>query len=68
MTHGVSSATVGSAYANTLTKNTAQKEAIKGESFKQQTRVEKLKEQINSGEYKVDIDSLAKKMAEELVS
>jgi anti-sigma28 factor (negative regulator of flagellin synthesis) len=71
MTNGVLSSTVSSAYANNLAKNSSLKEGSKDVSMKndkQETKVEKLKAQIESGNYKIDIDKLAKKMAEELIS
>lgn len=72
MTSGIGSATVASTYANNMTKNVSNaKEEPKTASSKEETaktKVEAIKEKIASGEYKIDIDSLAKKMAEELLS
>jgi len=71
MTNSIGTSTISSAYANTLSKNSS----VKG-SFNQgsggiksdQKKVDAIKDQIASGEYKIDIDKLAKKMAEELMS
>ena len=72
MTNGVSSASVSSAYTNSLTKNASNaKEGARSDVSKNETaksKIETIKEKIASGEYEVDIDSLAKKMAEELLS
>ncbi len=69
MTNGVKSSTVGSAYVNVLSKNQNAKEGVKEsgpKGPKENTRLDAIKEKIESGEYKVDVDKLAKKMAEEL--
>jgi len=69
MTNGVKSSAVGSAYANLLTKNQASKgDAKEGgvKGLRNDTKTDMLKKQIESGEYRVDIDKLAQKMAEEL--
>jgi anti-sigma28 factor (negative regulator of flagellin synthesis) len=72
MTDGIRSSTVSSAYANNLTKNGSAKEALTKQentkAMKHTTKVEAIKNEIASGSYKVDIDKLASKMAEELVS
>jgi len=68
MTNGVSSATVGSAFANNLGKSVSAKDTQKGDGAKTQTKVDELTKQVQSGEYKIDINTLAEKMAEELSS
>jgi anti-sigma28 factor (negative regulator of flagellin synthesis) len=71
MTNGVYSSTVGSTYANTISKNASSKDGVKEanqKGIKQQDKLQQIKEQIESGNYKIDIDKLAKKMAEELIS
>ncbi len=71
MVNGIKSATVGSAYANSIAKSANQKEgSIKSseKSVTNQTKVDRIKEQIDAGEYKIEIDKTAKKMAEELIS
>jgi anti-sigma28 factor (negative regulator of flagellin synthesis) len=72
MTEGIRSSALGSAYTNNLTKNNASKEAFAKQegarTVKNMTKVEAIKEEIASGSYTVDIDKLARKMAEELVS
>ena len=73
MTNGVLNATLSSNYANKMTQNSVKEQNSKSsvsqnKTVKQESKVEQLKAQISSGEYKVDIDALAKKMAEELRS
>ena len=68
MTNGVLSATVGSGFAKQTT--TTKEGNVKNEVAKEpktQTKVEQLKNAVANGEYKIDIDALAKKMAEELI-
>ena len=56
------------AYANN-TKSTNSKDGVNtsSSSQKENEKVEKLKESIDSGEYKVDLSALANKMADELL-
>jgi len=71
MTNGVGSSTIGSAYANNIAKNSGTKVSENSNSDKgleNKTKVDQIKSQIESGNYKIDIDKLAKKMAEELIS
>ena len=71
MIKGVNSAVINSAYANNVVKNDM-KDVAKGsnesKSATSQNKTEALKEKIASGEYKIDLDRVAKKMAEELLS
>ena len=71
MINGVKSAAISSAYANNVAKS-GTKDAAKGtseaKSATAQTKTETLKERIEAGEYKIDLDRVAKKMAEELLS
>ena len=69
MISGINSATVGSAYANSSVENkdikpNAKLTAAKGGS---ENKIEKLKESIDSGEYKIDLAALSQKMADELI-
>lgn len=70
MTSGIRGATVG-AYANGMTKTVSPaKGEIKNTEINKETakpKIEAIKEQIASGTYTIDIDKLAKKMAEELL-
>ena len=71
MTNTIGASTAGSAYANTLSKNSGVKGSFTQESAKNvktNKKVDAIRDQIASGEYKVDIDKTAKKMAEELLS
>ena len=71
MVNGVNSATINSAYANNIAKSDAKEAARGANGFKNaasQNKVETLKEKIAAGEYTVDLDRLARKMAEELLS
>ena len=71
MTNGVLGSTVSSAYANNLVKNSSLREQAKdvsSKNVKQESKTEQIKAQIDSGEYKIDIDKVAEKMAEELLS
>ena len=72
MTNGILSSTIGSSYINNSTKNTNVKnnESISTKEKNQpsnETKVDKLKAAIESGNYKIDIDALAEKMAQELI-
>ncbi|MEN4046956.1 MULTISPECIES: flagellar biosynthesis anti-sigma factor FlgM [Sulfurimonas] len=64
----VNNSVLGSAYVNNTLSNTQKKEntsvtAVENKSSK----VEQLKESIDSGQYKVDLSALSKKMADELL-
>ncbi len=71
MIKGVNGAAISSAYANNVAKNDI-KDVAKGsnqpKSATSQNKIEALKEKIASGEYAIDLDQVAKKMAEELLS
>lgn len=62
----VNSSVAQSIYANNASENKANKN-VGTENAKESTKVEQLKEAIESGEYKVDISALAEKMADELL-
>jgi len=70
MINGVKSAAISNTYANNVAKNG--KDVTKGanetKNTTAQSKTETLKERIESGEYRIDLDQLAKKMAEELLS
>ncbi len=68
MISNVNNSMIGSTYTNNVTSNTQKKEnasvtAVQNKSSK----VEQLKESIDSGQYKVDLSALSKKMADELL-
>jgi len=69
MISGVNSSVVSSAYANNMNENKEIKPNAKLASSKDGSgnKIEKLKESIDSGEYKVDLSALSKKMADELL-
>ncbi len=64
----VNNSGVGSSYANNVASNTQKKESTSTTATNQNSsKVDKLKESINSGEYKVDLSALSRKMADELL-
>ena len=65
MIHNVTGQNAGSIYQNSQGSPKA-KEASSTQEQKAPSKVEALKAAINSGEYKVDLDKLAHKMAEAL--
>jgi anti-sigma28 factor (negative regulator of flagellin synthesis) len=72
MINKVLSSTIGSSYINNSTKNTNVKnnESISTKEKNQpgnETKIDKLKAAIESGNYKIDIEALAEKMAQELI-
>lgn len=62
----VNSSVAQTIYAKNGTENKI-KENVGTENAKESTKLEQLKESINSGGYKVDLLSLSKKMADELL-
>ena len=70
MTNGVNGSKVNVSIANNTIKNQERARAQSGDMQKKNelTKTEALKEKIASGEYKIDINAVAKKMAEELLS
>jgi len=69
MISGMNSATVSSTYTNSFNtdkdiKANAKLTTAKGGS---ENKIEKLKEAIDSGEYKIDLSALSQKMADELI-
>ena len=65
----INSSVVRGAYANTLNENKEVKANAKLTASEDgsKNKIEKLKETIDAGEYKVDLSALATKMAEELL-
>ena len=65
----VNSSVIGNAYVNNSVVNSGKKEgsSVSGNSQINGSKIEKLKESIDSGEYKVNLSALSKKMAEELL-
>jgi len=73
MTNGVLNATVSTNYNTKTTQNATAKEGgtksiSQEKTTKADSKVEQLKARIESGEYTIDIDSLAQTMAKELLS
>ena len=64
-----STSAVRSAFANTLGGTKSPKTNADTQANKQEglSRVAQLKESITSGEYKINLDAVAKKMADELI-
>ncbi|MFT7860940.1 MAG: flagellar biosynthesis anti-sigma factor FlgM [Sulfurimonas sp.] len=54
-------------YANNTTENRTNKNVGTENAKENSSKVEKLKESIDSGEYKVDLSALSKKMADDLL-
>ena len=69
MISNINSSTVRGAYANSLNENKDIKANAKLTASQDgsKNRLEKLKEAIDAGEYKVDLSAIAKKMADELL-
>jgi anti-sigma28 factor (negative regulator of flagellin synthesis) len=58
---------INSNYFNLSTQPANEKKEIKTEDTKQIRRVEEIKKQIESGEYKIDLDKTAKALAKKLL-
>lgn len=69
MISNINGSAMRSAYANSLNDNKEIKANAKLTASQDgsQNKIEKLKEAIASGEYKVDLSALSKKMADELI-
>ena len=69
MISNINSSTVRGAYANSLNENKDIKANAKLTASQDgsKNRLEKLKEAIDAGEYKVDLSAIAEKMADELL-
>ncbi len=65
----VNNSVVSSAYAKNTTSATQKKESASATVAEQKngSKLEELKESIDSGSYKVDLSALSKKMADELL-
>ena len=71
MINGVNGGAVNSAYANNAAKNDTKdvsRSAGEPKKAQMQTKAEAIKEKIAAGEYRIDLDQVARKMAEELLS
>lgn len=62
----VNSSVAQNVYANNASESKVNKN-VGTQNAKGTDKIEELKEAINSGEYKVDLSSLSKKMADELL-
>ena len=71
MINGVQNAALNGAFSNNVTKSDV-REVAKGSNeprkVTSQVKTEALKQKIAAGEYKIDLDRVARKMAEELLS
>ena len=69
MISGINSSAVRSAFVNSMNENKELKPNAKLTASQDgsKNRIEKLKEAIESGEYKVDLSALSQKMADELL-
>jgi len=64
----VNNSVVGSAYANNAASTTQKKESATATATEQKSsKLEQIQESIDSGNYKVDLSALSKKMADELL-
>ncbi|QOP44069.1 flagellar biosynthesis anti-sigma factor FlgM [Sulfurimonas sediminis] len=64
----VNNSVLGSAYMNSTLSNTQKKESTSVTAMENKSsKVEQIKESIDSGQYKVDLSALSKKMADELL-
>jgi anti-sigma28 factor (negative regulator of flagellin synthesis) len=69
MISGVNASTVGRTYANSMNENKDIKPNAKLTASKDGSlsKLEQLKESIDSGEYKVDLSALSEKIADQLL-
>ena len=58
---------VSNAYANKVSEAKNTKQGVSISKQGDMSRIEQLKESINSGEYKINLDALSQKIAEELL-
>lgn len=65
----VNSAAIRSAYPNSLgqSKEATQKEGVAVSRQGDTSKVDQIKEALESGEYKINIEALSQKIAEELI-
>ena len=63
----LNSAAVHSAYANKANDSKATKTGVETAKQNDISNVDKLKESIDSGEYRVNLDALSQKIADELL-
>lgn len=63
----LNSANIKSALGNTIGEPKESKKAEANAQLTKQNRVEQLKASIESGEYKIDLQALSEKMAQELL-
>jgi anti-sigma28 factor (negative regulator of flagellin synthesis) len=67
MISNINSSTILNSYNRNENKEIKPNAKLASSKDGSQTKIEKLKEQIDSGEYKVDLSALSKKMADELL-
>ena len=69
MVSNVNSSAVRNAYASNLGESKETKQAASSDkaSSAEKSKVEQIKESIGSGEYKVDLQAVAEKMAQDLL-
>lgn len=66
MISGISSADISSLYQSSI-KDVAKKDEIVISKQGDKSKIEELKDLVATGNYKIDLQNLAKKMAEELL-
>ena len=66
MISNLNNSSVGFAYVNSA-KNTQQKGSVNTTTTKNSDRIATLKEAISSGDYKVNLETIANKIADELL-
>lgn len=59
---------INTAYTNKANEQKETKQSVSVTKQGDTSKIEQLKESINSGEYKVDLEALSKKIADELLS
>ena len=69
MISSINNSIVGNTYTKNATLTTQKKESASAMTAEKQqnSKIEQLKESIDSGNYKVDLSALSKKMADELL-
>lgn len=63
----LNSAAVHSAYASKTNDSKTAKQGVEATKQNDTSNVDKLKESINSGEYRINLDALSQKIADELL-
>lgn len=67
MISNVNNAAIGAAYSKGESKNVSQKSATNISAQGDTAKIERIKEALDNGEYKIDLQALSEKIAEELL-